>query len=925
LIVAANGVGWQDSVVHVLPSGTVTFLFTDLEDSTPLWDQYPEAMRSALVRHDALLRAAVEDHDGVVVKGTGDGLHAAFPTAHAAITAAVAAQHTLGHEKWEQEASLRVRMGVHSGEAEPRDGDYFGSVLNRAARLMSVAHGGQIVCSRTTADLVRDSLDSGVTLKDLGDHKLRGFARVERIFEVCAPGLESDFPALRTENRAPGNLPRQITTFVGRAVEIELIGSLVATHAVVTLTGVGGVGKTRLALEVADSVCSAFPDGAWLCELAPIVDPDAMWDALAATFRAVPPPGRRLQDTLVEQLASKRTLLVLDNCEHLLDEVAGLVIDLVRSCPHLAILATSREGLAVPGEQIVAVPSLPLPAKGATGAIAGDVASVQLFVDRARAVKHDFAATGSTLDVVAQLCRRLDGIPLAIELAAARVASLAPEDLLARLDQRFRLLTRGSPASLERQRTLRNTIDWSYELLGEAERLALLRLSVFADGAGLEAMEGVLSVGNGLDRDDVVDVVSQLVNKSLVIAEPDNEGHLRYQLLETIRQYSQERLEASGELAEVRSAHAEYFVAFAEAMGPRLRGRELPLWARGVERETDNLRMVIDWAVETLCPEAALRLVAPLRGHGYTTGYTAAEWADVAIEIPGADQLPLFLAVASWATFGAAMRSDFVRGAEIAARIDQVQAERGRDDPSAFWGLGTLAYFQGDIDRSHHVAEEWVAAARVADDGYELSHALVLCAETGRALGRSESRSQMEEAVQVARDTGSLSALSIALSMLCSGLDMDVDDIDRALPLTDEAITVASQLGDDIAMAVAAGTRASLLLIRGESYEALAVAQGAAETLRSSNNLIPLAPLLSAGALALSELGDYPDAAVLLGSTARHIVASAPEWVHQRLRRAEATVRGKLGPEFQTFYDRGMSLPSPEAIAFLISLDEPPR
>jgi predicted ATPase/class 3 adenylate cyclase len=913
---------WQNSAMRTMPSGTVTFLFTDLEGSTQLWDEHPEAMRSALARHDTLVRASVEDSGGVVVKGTGDGLYAAFTTAHAAVTAAAVAQRCLAEEQWGAEAPLRARMGMDSGEAELRDGDYFGRVLNRSARLMSVAHGGQIVCSQATADLARDSIADGLTLKDLGEHGLRGFARPERVFQVCAPGLESNFPPLRTGDLAPGNLPRQMTTFVGRAAEVELIARLVSSQPVVTLTGVGGVGKTRLAVEVADSIRDAFPDGTWLCELAPIVDPDAIWDALAATFRAVPPPGRRLQDVFLEQLAPKRALLVLDNCEHLLDAVARILLDLIRSCPDIAILATSREGLAVPGEQIVAVPSLALPAQGASGEVVGHVASVELFCDRARAVKHDFSPRGSTLDAVAQLCRRLDGIPLAIELAAARIASLAPEDLLSRLDQRFRLLTRGSRASLERHQTLRNTIDWSYDLLDERERLALLRLSVFADGAALEAMEVVLSVGNGLDRDEVFDVVGQLVNKSLVIAEPNDEAHLRYRMLETIRQYAQERLEASGELSDVRSAHAEYFVEFVERMGPRLRSRELPIWARSVERETDNLRMALDWAVETARPELALRLIVPLRGHGHTTGYAATEWADAAIDIPGADQLPQFLAVASWAVFGATMRLDFARGTEVATRVDGIQAERGRSDPSAFWGPGTLAFFQGDFEKARRLAEEWVAAARMADDGYELSHALVLCASTGAYTGSADARTQMEEAVRVARDTGALSALSIALSQLCNMLDLKGSDIERGLALTDEAIAVASQLRDDIAISVAAGSRATLLALRGDPRGALAVAQRGGEALRNSSNLSPLAPLLSAGAIALTELGEYQDAAVLFGAAVNHAYGAAPEWIAGRCMSAEATVRRELGPDFQALYDRGLSLSSLEVASLLANLGE---
>jgi predicted ATPase/class 3 adenylate cyclase len=908
--------------VVAIPSGTVTFLFTDLEGSTRLWEDHPKSMQVALSRHDEIVRSAIDSHRGHVVKTTGDGFHAAFATAQDAVGAAVDAQGVLGREVWGETGPLLVRMGIHTGEAQERDGDYFGGALNRAARLMSVAYGGQIVCSQATADLVRDSLAGGVTIIDLGEHRLRDLARPERVFQVGSPGLEREFPPLRTGDAVPGNLPRQMTTFVGRETEVELVARLVSSQPLVTLTGVGGVGKTRLALEVAETVRREFPDGGWLCELAPIGDGDAIWDALAATLRVVPPPGRRLEEFIVEHLAAKRALLVVDNCEHLLKTAARIVGGLARACPGLVILATSREGLAVPGEQIVAVSSLAIPEPGATAVAISEAASVQLFCDRARSVKHDFAPAGPTLDAVAQLCRRLDGIPLAIELAAARIGSLSPEDLVARLDQRFRLLTRGSRASLERHETLRNTIDWSYDLLDDGERLALQRLSVFAGGADLDALEAVLSTGEGLDCDDIVDAVSRLVDKSLVVADPDDEGHLRYRMLEMIRQYAQERLEASGDVAAVRSAHAEYYVAFAEVMGPRLRSRELPIWARRVDRETDNLRIVIDWAVDTKRPDLALCIVEPLRGHGHATGNSATEWADTAIDIPGAEGLPEYLAVASWATFGAAMRSDLDRATEIAARIERVQTERGRSDPSAYWGLGTLAFFQGDLDGAHRLAEQWVATARAADDGYQLSHALVLYASTSQFLGDPAARPQMEEAAHVARDTGALSALSMALSMLCNMLDPDQDG-DQALALVDEAGDVASQIGDAIAWTVAMGTRANMLAARGQHHEALTIALRTAEAIRSSNNYPPAVPILSAAWVALAELGDYRNATILCGATFRLGPRSPAPWIGRRVQNAEATLHNALGSDFQALYDEGLSFTASDAIAFVADLRIP--
>jgi class 3 adenylate cyclase len=456
-----------------LPAGTVTFLFTDIEGSTRLWDEHADAMKDALARHDAILREAVESRGGSIVKTTGDGLHAAFATAEDGIGAAVAAQSALGVESWGSTGPLRVRMSLHTGTAELRDGDYYGAAINRAARLMAIGHGGQVLLSTVTADLVGDVMRAGYALVDLGEHRLRDLSRPEHVFQLNAPGLPAEFPPLRSVDARPGNLPRQVTTFVGRETELALLTRALGERALVTLTGVGGVGKTRLALQAAGEMAGAFGDGEWLCELAPVTDSDAVWDTLAASLGVRPSPGRSMSETLLEYLALKRLLLVLDNCEHLLLAAARVVDTIAQRCPHVVVLATSREGLGIAGEQMVAVPSLDLPAADASLDALSRTDAVRLFVDRARDAKSGFTLTEENSTAVAQLCRRLDGIPLALELAAARVRSLTPDDLVERLDQRFKLLTRGSRAALERHQTLRNTIDWSYDLLDAAEHEAL--------------------------------------------------------------------------------------------------------------------------------------------------------------------------------------------------------------------------------------------------------------------------------------------------------------------------------------------------------------------------------------------------------------------------------------------------------------------
>ena len=472
-----------------LPTGTVTFLFTDLEGSTRLWEDYPQAMRGALARHDEILRGAVEGQGGVVVKSTGDGLHAAFASAEGALLAAAAGQAGLAAQAFEVTGPLRVRMGIHTGAGDLRDGDYFGPALNRAARLMAVGHGGQVLVSLATEELVRDTLPSELGLVELGEHRLRDLSRAERVFQLRAAGLAAEFPALRSLDALPGNLPVQVTSFVGREQQLTRVARDLREARLVSLTGVGGVGKTRLALAVAAEVAPEYRDGAWLVELAGVRDPDGVPDAVVATFGLQPSGGRSATETLLEFLRGKQLLLVLDNCEHLLRVVADLVGSVMRGCPDVRMLATSREGLNVAGEHMLGVPSLGMADEGADLETVAGCDAVVLFVDRARAVRAGFALDDTNVAAVAQVCRRLDGIALAIELAAARVAMLTPNELARRLDQRFRLLAGGQRGVVERHQTLRAAIDWSYDLLSEAEQVLLARLAVFVGGFSLEAAE----------------------------------------------------------------------------------------------------------------------------------------------------------------------------------------------------------------------------------------------------------------------------------------------------------------------------------------------------------------------------------------------------------------------------------------------------
>lgn len=478
-----------------LPTGTVTFLFTDIEGSTTHWDLYPEAMRPALARHDAILNAALAANQGHAFKKIGDAFCAVFETVPDAFQAALDAQRALHTEPWEglPPGGLRIRMALHTGAADLRDNDYFGPPLNRVARLLSIGHGGQILLSQVTYELVRDQLPQDVTLKDMGQRRLRDLQRPEHVYLALHPGLPADFPELKSLEHLSNNLPQQVTSFIGREQEMAEVKGLLARTRLLTLTGAGGAGKTRLSLQVAADLLQGGGDGVWFVELAALADPNLVPQTVAQALGVREEPGRTILDTLVDYLKSRKLLLLLDNCEHVLNATAQLADTILRACPDVQILATSREGLNIPGETTYRIPSLSLPdpEQTPTPENLSQCEAVRLFVERAQAAQPSFRVNPHNAPAVAQICHRLDGIPLAIELAAARVRALPIEQIAAGLDDRFRLLTGGSRTALPRQQTLRALIDWSYDLLSPEERTLLRRLSVFAGGWTLEAAEAV--------------------------------------------------------------------------------------------------------------------------------------------------------------------------------------------------------------------------------------------------------------------------------------------------------------------------------------------------------------------------------------------------------------------------------------------------
>ena len=621
------------------PSGTVTFLFTDIEGSTRLALEHPDKWEDMRHRHHAILYAAIEVYNGFVFQIIGDAFYAAFHTAGDALRAALRSQTNLVAEKW-GEAAIKVRMGIHTGKAEIQGGSEYQGYLtmSRVQRVMSVAYGGQILVSNTSAELVRGELPEGVSLLDMKEHRLKGLLNPEHLWQAVSAGLPKDYPALKSLNDIPSNLPIQITSFIGRENEIKELIMELSKHLLVTLTGSGGTGKTRLSLQVAAEVLDSFPDGVWFLEFAPITDPALVPNALASLLglRESSETKQSISELICSYLQSRKALLVFDNCEHLIEACAKLTDQILRSCKEVRILASSREALGVAGEMAWHVPSLSLPdpKQSPTLEQLTQYEAVRLFIERATLIQPHFLVTKDNAPAIAQICTRLDGIPLALELAAARANVLSMEQIAKRLDDRFRLLTGGSRTALPRQQTLRAMIDWSYNLLSEEESLLFRRLAVFTGGWTLEAAEAVCG-GEGIESYLVLDLLSQLVKKSLVIMTEVN-GESRYQGLETIRQYGREKLFETTDAASIRDSHLEYFTQFAEQGFEELQGRDDLIWIEKLETENDNFRAALNWSLESpnIDPQKALQLSGALQDFWDTRGYTSEgfQWLSKALQ-----------------------------------------------------------------------------------------------------------------------------------------------------------------------------------------------------------------------------------------------------------------------------------------------------
>jgi predicted ATPase/class 3 adenylate cyclase len=580
------------------PSGTVTFAFTDIEGSTQRWDRDRPAMQDAVQRHDALVAAAITGHGGYVFKTVGDAFCAAFVRAKDAVAAMLAAQRALAEEDFSGVGGLTVRAAIHAGSAEERDGDYFGPAVNRVARLLAIGHGGQILVSGTTAELLEGEIPPPASLRDLGLHRLKDLSRPERVYQLVAPDVRESFPALLSLDALPNNLPRRLTSFVGREAVLAEVTALTRKSALTTLVGPGGAGKTSCAIQAGAEVLDGSDDGVWLVELARISDPALVASAIGQTLSVPEIHNRTALETLLVYLKRKRLLLILDNCEHVIGEARAVASAILRGCPDVRILVTSREALNIAGEEVYRLPSLAVPA---TNAIKSDDAArygaVVLFTDRAHSVEKRFALTDKNVKYVAEICRRLDGIPLAIELAAARANILSPQQLAQKLDERFRVLTGGDRSALPRQQTMRALIDWSYDLLSDAERTVFRRLSIFVGGFTLETASTVCA-DEAIDEIAVLDLFTSLVDKSLVQVDQTGSA-MRYRLLESTREYAREKLLESGEHAAICRSHATAYLDLAKRLEKAWLTMPSRDWVARVEPEMENWRAALDWALET--------------------------------------------------------------------------------------------------------------------------------------------------------------------------------------------------------------------------------------------------------------------------------------------------------------------------------------
>ncbi len=875
-----------------LPTGTVTFLFTDIEGSTRLLQQLGDRdYANALAEHRRLLRDVFHEGGGYEVDAHGDAFFVSFSRAKDAILSAIAAQRAVAASPWPEGAAVRVRMGLHTGEPVSAGTSYVGTDVHLAARICTCGHGGQILLSRATSHLVEHDLPQGVALRDLGEHRLKDLARGQQLYQLMVPDLPADFPPLNSLEAWPNNLPMQLTSFIGREREVAELKRLLTTARLITLTGVGGSGKTRLALQVAAEVLEDYPHGAWVAELAALTDPALVPQTIASVLSVSEQPSRGLLETLVDALRSRQLLLVLDNCEHLLSACADVADTLLRGCRQLRILATSREGLRIGGEALYPVPPLPVPVSHALPPPETLIqyGAVRLFIERGITRLPTLVLTSQNARAIAETCTRLDGIPLAIELAAARINTMAMDELAARLSDRFRLLTGGSRTALPRHQTLRATMDWSYDLLSVQEQVLLRRLSVFAGGFTLEAAEAVCA-DEDVEALETLDLLSRLVEKSLVLAEQLGQ-EMRYRLLETVRQYSRDKLLEAGESESCRDRHLDFFLALAERTEPQLRGPEQAVWLESMEMEHDNLRAALEWSLNSGVPEAGLRLAGASWWFWYVRGYyrEGRGWLDQVLRRSGS-ALP-------------AMRAKVLGGA------------------------GYLATNQGDYAAALSLLEESLVLWQQLGDKQGIALSLNLLGRVAWHRGDFPRAADLyKESLVLFRELGAKDSISVLLNNL-GVLAINQGDFSAARSLLEESLAIRRQLGDKQGMAMTGANLGVIALRQGDYAAARSLFKESLTIDRDLGDKRGISSQLEVFGLLAAAQGHAERAARLLGvAEALREAIGAPLSISARALfdydRYLARVRAALGREaLATVWAEGRAMTLEQAIEYAMSDD----
>jgi predicted ATPase/class 3 adenylate cyclase len=909
-------------------STTLTFLFTDIEGSTSMWEEHPEQMAQAMGRHDALLRDCVQRHGGRIVKTTGDGIYAVFEAPAGGLAAVLDIQLALLDPAATAGIALRVRSGLHAGPVQARDSDYFGSTVNRTARIMNAAHGGQVLVSQALFDELSTKLPVGVSLKGLGSVRLKGLAAAEAVYQVVHPRLYQNFPALRELEATPNNLPQQLTSFIGREREREEIEEMLHGARLLTLLGMGGLGKTRLSLQIGTSVMDTYPDGVWFVDLQTIRDDALVAGEAARALGVRQEPGRPLMQTLSAHLKTRKAMLILDNCEQVIEAAAELANVILRAAADVRILATSRIALRVPGEQTYVLQPLPVPSRASGVDALLRSTAVQLFVERARLHKPGYALTERDAPAVAELVSRLEGIPLALELAAARVRSLAVADINKRLNDRYKILTGGDRTLQARQQTLRALVDWSYDLLEEHEQIMLARISVFAGGFGIDAAEAICGA-DPLTVDAVLDLLTSLVEKSLISVDESADG-ARYRLLETIRDYAREKVAARGEQASVAAAHFEHFLTLAKAANRGLQGPDQAEWTHRVEGAIDDLRAAIALALAGGVDRVlAVKMAVALMGFWILRGYSTEgrRYVRAALALPEVQASDFAHAHALYV--GAALADGQGNHVEAKGMLEACITLRRKlgepvDIAATLSTLSLVRLHAGDAEGAFTGEREALEIFRRIDNPIGEAIGLLHLGQIHAYVGDEQKAiEQLAQCLAIAQRI-KYSEVESECEVNLGELALDAGETAQASKRFARALAVCREAGDKRGEATALWWMGRVDRVRGDGHAARVRLGGALRAFRAFEMHEELLGCLEDHAALWHSLGQDSEAVRMLAAvdtSRRRLALTRPPRAEARIRASVASLRASLGDAaFDAEWSAGINREIGEAAAAALAV-----